>query len=96
MSEPAPPTRREQSRATVGRLTKLLAGAAVAATALFGVAVASGGRHATGSTVDDSGTTAVDDSSYGSYDDDDSGFDLGPSQGVWSSSQTPAATSGGS
>ena len=43
-----PPTPREQSKATVGRLTKLLAGVAVAATALFGVAVASGGKDVAG------------------------------------------------
>ena len=93
MSEPAPPTAREQSQATVGRLTKLLAAIAVGATALFGVAVASGGKHASGSTTDDS--TVVDDSSYDAYD-YDGGFDLSPSQGVWPASQAPAATSGGS
>jgi hypothetical protein len=89
MSEPT--TSREQGQATVGRLTKLLAGAAVAATALFGVAVASGGKEA----ADDSTTSVVDDSSYSDYGYDD-GFDLGGNQGVWPSSQTPAATSGGS
>jgi hypothetical protein len=93
MSEPAAPRPRPHTRATVGRLTKLLAGLSVAATAIFGVAVASGGPPATGG--DDSSSTVVDDSSYGGYDADD-GFDLGPGGGVWPSTAPPAATSGGS
>jgi hypothetical protein len=95
MTEPATPTPRRHTQATVGRLTKLLAGTAVAATAVFGVAVASTGKGSTGTTSHDSGTTALD-SSYSDSDYDDDGFELGPSQGVWSSSQPPAATSGGS
>jgi hypothetical protein len=103
MSESSPLTPREQSRLAVGRLTKLLAGLAVAATAAFGVAVASGSKHASGATADQSSSgseTAA--SSYtddGASDDDgygDDGFGLAPSQGVWSTTQAPTATSGGS
>ena len=99
MTEPPKPTPREQSRLAVGRLTRLLAGLAVAATAAFGVAVASGGKHASSATVDQSGassTSSVVDTSS-SDDGYDDGFGFAPSQGgVWSTSQSPSATSGGS
>jgi hypothetical protein len=98
MTESPKPTPREQSRLAVGRLTRLLAGLAVAATAAFGVAVASGGKHGSSAAVDQSGassTSSVVDTS--SSDDGYDGFAFAPSQGgVWSTSQSPSATSGGS
>jgi len=99
MPEPTQPTPRERSRLAVSRLTKLLAGAAVAATAAFGVVVASGSRHGSTPSVDESSTSANVASASASddgYDDYDDGFGLAPSQGVWSTSQPPSATSGGS
>ena len=97
MTESFPPTPREQSRLVVGRITRLLAGLAVAATAAFAVVVASESKHTSSSSVDQSGTSAVVDSSDGTFDDGfDDAFGLAPSQGVWSTSQPPSATSGGS
>jgi hypothetical protein len=94
MTEPPQPSPREQSRLAVGRLTRLLAGLAVAATAAFGVAIASGAKHGSTPTVDTSSTSVVTDD--GSNDDVDDGFGFAPSQDVWPSSQPPSATSGGS
>jgi len=104
MSEPSPPTPREQNRLAVSRLTKLLAGAAVAATAAFGVVVASEAKHGSttstdSSSVSDSGAASsyTDDGSYSDDGYSDDGFGgLAPSQGVWSTGQSPTATSGGS
>ena len=94
MTEPSQPTPRDLSRLAVGRLTKLIAAAAVAATAAFGVAAASAGKHAATATVDQSSASVSSDTSPdGSYDD---GFSLAPSQGVYSTGQAPSATSGGS
>src|SRR5262245_31645757 len=97
MPQPTQPTPRERSRLAVSRLTKLLAGAAVAATAAFGVVVATGSRHGSTPSVDESSANVVSAStSDDGYDDYGEGFGLAPSQGVWSTSQSPSATSGGS
>jgi hypothetical protein len=94
MPDSPQPSPRDRSRLATGRLTRTLAGLALAATAAFGVAIASGAKHGSGATVESSTTSvANDDSSSEGLDD---GFGFAPSQGVLSSSQPPSATSGGS
>ena len=93
-------TPREQNRLAVGRLTKLLAGLAVAATAAFGAVIASGHEAGTAATVDQAtASSSADGSSYDSSSDDtssDGSFGFTPSQSVSPSTATPSATSGGS
>ena len=81
-------TPREQTRKVVTRSSRLLAGLAVAATAAFGVVIAAEAEHGP-STAD--GTAGTGSSVVG-----DDGFGFSPSSGVWSTTNPPSATSGGS
>jgi hypothetical protein len=91
---PESPQPSPRDRLSVGRLTRALAALAVAATAAFGVAIASGAKHAGSANADSSSTNIANDDSPNEGLDD--GFGFAPGQGVWSSGRPPTATSGGS
>jgi hypothetical protein len=89
-------TPREQSRLAVRRLTKALAGLALAATAAFAAAAGFRTVHHPGAAEQPASAVVENDGWDDDGWDDGGGFGLTPSQGVWSTSRPPSATSGGS
>jgi hypothetical protein len=88
---------REQQQRRISRATKAIAVASAAATAIFGLVVAHGGKVSSGSTANGGGATSGDDGSASSFENGFSSPSLAPSQSAPSQSfGPPVASSGGS